>query len=118
MKSESFNSAFYRTPIPFDFQSSTPCSKEVVSAMEPYWQEIWGNPSARQNRLGLKASAAVLLAREQISTLLGIDCERFVFTSGATESNNLALLGHARARARDFGRPGHLITLSTEHHAV
>tara|TARA_Y100001968_G_C19439586_1_gene761756 strand:+ start:1708 stop:2868 length:1161 start_codon:yes stop_codon:yes gene_type:complete len=106
------------SPLQFDFQSSTPCAEEVVLAMEPFWKEFWGNPSSRNNRLGLKASAAVMLAREEIASLLGITSERIVFTSGATESNNLALLGYARARAQELGRPGNIITLSTEHHAV
>ena len=105
-------------PLAFDFQATTPCATEVVAAMAPFWSELWGNPSSRQHRLGLSASAAVKLARRQMADALGVAPERLVFTSGATEANNLALLGHARALARQRGRPGHLISIKTEHHAV
>ena len=81
--------------------------------MAPYWSDAWGNPSSRQHRLGLNASAAVNLARRQLAGSLGLAPERVVFTSGATEANNLALLGHAR----HWGS-GHVISVSTEHHAV
>ena len=81
--------------------------------MAPYWSEEWGNPSSRQHRLGLTASAAVNLARRHIADALAVTPQQLVFTSGATEANNLALLGHARARGS-----GHLISVATEHHAV
>ena len=100
-------------PLLLDFQATTPCAREVVDAMAPYWSEAWGNPSSRQHRLGLHASAAVNLARRQLAGSLGLAPERIVFTSGATEANNLALLGHAR----HWGS-GHVISVSTEHHAV
>ena len=100
-------------PLLLDFQATTPCAREVVEAMAPYWSEAWGNPSSRQHRLGLHASAAVNLARRQLAGSLGLAPERIVFTSGATEANNLALLGHAR----HWGS-GHVISVSTEHHAV
>ena len=87
-----------RRPLAFDHQATTPCAAEVVEAMAPYWSEEWGNPSSRQHRLGLTASAAVKLARRQIAEALALTPQRLVFTSGATEANNLALLGHARAR--------------------
>ena len=97
----------------FDFQATTPCAAEVVEAMAPFWSADWGNPSSRQHRLGLSASAAVKLARRQLAEALEVKPERLVFTSGATEANNLALLGHARARGS-----GHLISVASEHHAV
>ena len=81
--------------------------------MAPFWSAEWGNASSRQHRLGLSASAAVKLARRQLAEALGVTPERLVFTSGATEANNLALLGHARALGS-----GHLISVATEHHAV
>ena len=81
--------------------------------MTPYWSDHWGNPSSRQHRQGLTAAAAVALARRQIAEALGVDSDRLIFTSGATEANNLALLGHARAQGC-----GHLISVTTEHHAV
>ena len=81
--------------------------------MAPFWSSDWGNPSSRQHRLGLSASAAVKLARRQLAETLGVNPERLVFTSGATEANNLALLGHARALGK-----AHLISVASEHHAV
>tara|TARA_Y100001968_G_scaffold98695_1_gene88761 strand:+ start:255 stop:1403 length:1149 start_codon:yes stop_codon:yes gene_type:complete len=102
----------------FDFQSSTPCSIEVIESMAPYWNEFWGNPSNLNNRSGLFASAAVEVSRETIASCLKINPKRLIFTSGATEANNLGLVGHARAKAKLLGKPGHIITLSTEHHAV
>ncbi len=86
--------------------------------MEPWWREQWGNPSSRQHRLGLTAAAAVGSARERLADSLGIGSDELIFTSGATEANNLALLGHARARALADGGPGHLISVASEHHAV
>ncbi len=105
-------------PIALDHQATTPCHQDVVKAMEPWWTEQWGNPSSRQHRLGLTAAAAVQMAREQISDCLNCSAEQLIFTSGATEANNIALLGHARAIARERGKPGHLISMVSEHHAV
>ena len=105
-------------PLALDYQATTPCAQEVVEAMSAYWSEHWGNASSRQHRSGLTAAAAVSLAREQLASYLRITPERVIFTSGATEANNLALLGHARAIAEQRGSPGHLITVATEHHAV
>lgn len=105
-------------PICLDHQATTPCASEVVEAMAPWWTEQWGNPSSRQHRLGLTASAAVAEARDRLARILAVESERVIFTSGATEANNLALLGHARGRARQRGGPGHLISVCTEHHAV
>ena len=101
------------SPLLLDFQATTPCTDAVVEAMAPYWQDAWGNPSSRQHRLGLHASAAVNLARRQLAESLDVAPDRVVFTSGATEANNLALLGHAR----HWGS-GHLISVASEHHAV
>ena len=103
-----------QSPLSLDHQATTPCAPEVVEAMAPYWEQHWGNPSSRQHRLGLSASAAVNLARQQLIKSLALRHSSLVFTSGATEANNLALLG----RARHHGRSGHLISVSTEHHAV
>ncbi len=107
-----------RVPIALDYQATTPCSKEVLEAMAPYWNKEWGNPSSRQHSHGLRASAAVNLAREELASCLKITPDRIIFTSGATEANNLALLGHARAIAKDRKTTCHLITVSTEHLAV
>ncbi|GCE64946.1 cysteine desulfurase [cyanobiont of Ornithocercus magnificus] len=105
-------------PIQLDYQATTPCAPEAVEAMLPYWGKLWGNPSSRQHGAGLESSAAVQIARERLAACLNVAPERLIFTSGATEANNLALLGHARAIARQRGTPGHMITLSTEHHSV
>ena len=70
------------------------------------------------NRLGIHAAAAISFARENLGSILNVAPERVIFTSGATEANNLALLGHARAMALKRGSCGHLITVSTEHHSV
>ena len=105
-------------PLSFDYQSSTPCLPEVLEAMSPYWEEYWGNASSRQNRVGIYSAAAVSLAREQIASYLKIKPSRVIFTSGATEANNLALLGHSRYKSFLKGKPGHLITMTTEHHSV
>ena len=110
---KNFNSELTSPPLAFDHQATTPCAEEVVAAMAPYWSEHWGNPSSRQHRLGLTASAAVALARQQLAECLGVTAERIVFTSGATEANNIALLGRARACGH-----GHLISVASEHHAV
>ena len=104
--------------INLDHQATTPCHPAVIQAMEPWWREQWGNPSSRQHRLGLTAAAAIGSARERLASSLGISSEELIFTSGATEANNLALLGHARARALSDGGPGHLISVASEHHAV
>ena len=104
--------------IQLDHQATTPCHPLVVQAMEPWWQLQWGNASSRQHRLGLTAAAAVASARDRLACHLGVEANELIFTSGATEANNLALLGHARARAQAEGRCGHLVTVATEHHAV
>ena len=94
-----------------------PCHPAVIEAMEPWWREQWGN-ACRQHRLGLTAAAAVSSARKGLADSLGVESDAVIFTSGATEANNLALLGHARFRARAEGGPGHLISVASEHHAV
>tara|TARA_B100001063_G_scaffold216200_1_gene217700 strand:- start:2033 stop:3172 length:1140 start_codon:yes stop_codon:yes gene_type:complete len=104
--------------INLDHQATTPCHPSVIEAMEPWWRQQWGNPSSRQHRLGLTAAAAISSARESIAGSLGIRSEELIFTSGATEANNLALLGHARARTLSDGGAGHLISVASEHHAV
>ncbi|QNI74728.1 cysteine desulfurase family protein [Synechococcus sp. NOUM97013] len=104
--------------INLDHQATTPCHPAVIEAMEPWWREQWGNASSRQHRLGLTAAAAVSSARNTLADSLGVESDEVIFTSGATEANNLALLGHARFRARTAGGPGHLISVASEHHAV
>ena len=105
-------------PILLDYQSSTPCSKEVVESMLPYWTEIFANPSNKSNLAGISASAILEVSREKIYQVLNLKNKKVIFTSGATESNNLALLGFARNYFDRTGKCGHIITLKTEHLSV
>jgi cysteine desulfurase len=95
-----------------DHNASTPLHPEVVAAMLPCWTAIYGNPSS-VHAFGRSAREAVDTARERIARFLGVAAEEIVFTSGGTESDNLAVKGLALARGR-----GHLITSRIEHHAV
>ncbi|MBO8233073.1 cysteine desulfurase [Prochlorococcus marinus XMU1419] len=106
------------TPILLDYQSSTPCSKDVVDSMKPFWSEIFSNPASKSNLAGIKASAILEASREKIEQNLFLKNKKVIFTSGATESNNLALLGFARNYYKKTGNYGHIITLKTEHKAV
>ncbi len=106
------------TPILLDYQSSTPCSKDVVDSMKPFWSEIFSNPASKSNLAGIKASAILEASREKIEQNLFLKNKKVIFTSGATESNNLALLGFARNFYKKTGNYGHIITLKTEHKAV
>jgi len=106
------------SPILLDYQSSTPCHLEVVDAMKPYWSKIFGNPSSKSNLVGISSSAALEVSREKIIQKLNLYNQKIIFTSGATEANNLALLGYARNFHIRTGSFGNIITLKTEHHAV
>jgi len=106
------------TPILLDYQSSTPCSQEVVDSMKPFWSEIFSNPASKSNLAGINASAILEASREKIEQNLFLKNKKVIFTSGATESNNLALLGFARNYYKKTGNYGHIITLKTEHKAV
>ena len=101
-----------------DHQATTPCDPAVVEAMAPLWSEQFANPASRIHRPGLLAAAAVERAQAQLATLLGVEPEAVLFTSGATEANNLALKGLAEAELLAGGRRRQLITLATEHRAV
>jgi cysteine desulfurase len=101
-----------------DHQATTPCEPAVVEAMAPWWSEQFANPSSRSHRPGLLAAAAVEQARGQIAGALGVPANAVVFTSGATEANNLALKGLAEAELQAGGSRRHLLCLSTEHRAV
>ena len=104
--------------IHLDHQASTPCRLAVLAAMEPWWRDRAANPSSRLHRRGLQAAAAVERARGQIATGLGVEPSAVLFTSGASEANNLALKGLAEAELAAGGPRRHLITLATEHRAV
>jgi hypothetical protein len=98
-----------------DYGATTPCDPRVVDAMIPWLREHFGNPASRSHAWGWEAEAAVEKAREQVAELIGADPREIVWTSGATESNNLALKGAAHFYQ---SKGKHLITVKTEHKAV
>lgn len=102
-------------PIYMDYGATTPCDPRVVDAMIPWLREHFGNPASRSHAWGWEAEEAVEKARAQVADLIGADPREIVWTSGATESINLALKGAAQFYK---GKGKHLITLKTEHKAV
>jgi len=102
-------------PIYMDYGATTPVDPRVVDAMIPWLREHFGNPASRSHAWGWEAEAAVEKAREQVADLIGADPREIVWTSGATESDNLAIKGAAHFYK---GRGKHLITVKTEHKAV
>jgi cysteine desulfurase len=104
-----------RLPLYFDNNATTPCDPRVVEAMVPYLFEHFGNPASRSHAYGWTSREAVEVAREQVAALIGATAKEIVFTSGATESDNLAIKGVARY----FAKKGkHIITVATEHKAI
>ena len=102
-------------PIYMDYGATTPVDPRVVDAMIPWLREHFGNPASRSHAWGWEAEEAVEKARTQVAGLIGADPREIVWTSGATESNNLAIKGAAHF----YGAKGkHLITVKTEHKAV
>ncbi|HTO05852.1 MAG TPA: aminotransferase class V-fold PLP-dependent enzyme [Myxococcota bacterium] len=104
-------------PIYLDHHATTPTDPRVVEAMLPYLGEEFGNAASRTHAFGWRAAEAVERARAQVAALVGADARDVIFTSGATEANNLALLGGARA-ARRAGAAARLVTCRTEHRAA
>jgi cysteine desulfurase len=102
-------------PIYMDYGATTPCDPRVVDAMIPWLREHFGNPASRSHAWGWEAEEAVEAARAQVAGLINADPREIVWTSGATESNNLAIKGAAHFYA---SRGKHLITVKTEHKAV
>ncbi len=102
-------------PIYMDYSATTPVDPRVAEAMIPYLTEKFGNPASRSHSFGWVADEAVERAREQVAALVNADPKEIVWTSGATESNNLALKGAAHFYS-DKGK--HIVTVQTEHKAV
>ncbi|MBY0338945.1 MAG: cysteine desulfurase [Acetobacteraceae bacterium] len=106
-------------PVYLDNHATTPADPRVLAAMRPWWEENFANPASIEHAMGREAEAAVEAAREQVAELIGAEAREIVLTSGATESNNLAIKGAARFHARhgDGGRR-RIVTLATEHKCV
>src|SRR4051812_28627352 len=109
-----------KRPVYLDHQATTPVDTRVLEAMLPFLKDDFGNAASKSHLYGWRAEAAVNKARQQVASLLGASEKEIVFTSGATESNNLALKGTLDAVKLREGRSvhNHVVTVETEHKAV
>jgi cysteine desulfurase len=105
-------------PVYLDNQATTPCDPRVVEAMLPWFTEKFGNPHSAEHRMGQEAEAAVEEARASVAALIGAEAREIVLTSGATESNNLAIKGAARFAAAHGNARRRIVTVATEHKCV
>lgn len=105
-------------PIYLDNQATTRCDPRVLSVMLPWFSEQYGNPHSVEHVMGIEAEAAVEDARAHVAALIGAEPREVVFTSGATESNNIAIKGAARHAARMGSERKRIITIATEHKCV
>ena len=105
-------------PVYLDNQATTPCDPRVVAVMLPFFTERFGNPHSAEHAMGLDAESAVETARGQLATLIGAQAREIIFTSGATEANNIAIKGAARFAAGQGSERRRVITVATEHPCV
>jgi cysteine desulfurase len=104
-------------PIYLDMQATTPLDPRVLDAMLPFYSGLYGNPHSRTHAYGWETDKAIEEAREHVANLIGADPKEIIFTSGATESNNMSVKGVARFFGRG-GKKNHIITSQTEHKCV
>ena len=104
-----------KLPIYLDYQSTTPMDPRVIDVVVKSMKEDYGNPHSNTHQMGWKSEELVEIARRQVADLIGADAKEIFFTSGATESNNLAIKGVANFYGKE---KNHIITIATEHKCV
>lgn len=111
-------SANIKTPVYLDYHASTPVDPRVLEVMLPWFTEKFGNPHSTSHSFGREAAEAVEIARGQVADLIGADPREIIFTSGATESNNLAIKGAANFERHHRNKRRRIVTLVSEHKCV